>query len=651
MLDGLAPHPRLLLSDDRAQELKTLAATDPLLADLVEVVRVEAVKALGEPVIQRRLDDPGASEERMKDERRAAMYRVFNLGVTMRLTDDPVLAQQMADRIKAELLAAAGFSDWYPSHFLNVGEMSAWMAVGYDWVYPQLTPAERTTIRDGIVRNGLDPGSLAYANHGQFTNWPTSENNWNQVCNAGLSLAALAVADGEPAKATAVLEKAVVSIGNSMVNFDPDGAWNEGPTYWAYGTTYAALMASGLRSALGDPRGMEELDGYDSMGKSGAFHIQTVGGANRYFNFGDSKPVAYFSPVLFWLAGEFQQPAYAFYERLVASNDLARMRSGALMADDTLDRFLALLVVWYDPSGQAITYDDLPLDQNFRGSASVAAMRGSWTDPDAIYLGFKGGDNQSPHGHLDVGGFVLDALGVRWAADLGGDTYELPGYFEFGQTGRRWNYFRLNNRGHNTLTIDNQIQRANAIVPVSVFESTPELAHASMDLTAAYAPQVTSARRGFALLDDRRRVLVQDRLTGLAAGAAVRWGMLTPATVALQGATAILTQDGRSLEARILEPAGAVFTEKSANPLDDPGANPGQNPNVGTTMLAVERTAAASGTVEIVVLLTPVVAGAETLPDPDFRPLDPPPPVVDGTARLGPTANAFVRAGAAAATK
>ena len=68
------------------------------------------------------------------------------------------------------------------------------------------------------------------------------------------------------------------------------------------------------------------------------------------------------------------------------------------------------------------------LDAIFRG-VDIACFRSAWDDPNALYLAVKGGDNKAAHAHLDLGSFVLDAGGVRWAADLGPDDYDLPGYF------------------------------------------------------------------------------------------------------------------------------------------------------------------------------------------------------------------------------
>ncbi|KAH9972663.1 hypothetical protein BJV77DRAFT_699673, partial [Russula vinacea] len=57
-------------------------------------------------------------------------------------------------------------------------------------------------------------------------------------------------------------------------------------------------------------------------------------------------------------------------------------------------------------------------------------MRGSWTDINALYAAMKGSPLQGhqPHGDLDCGNFVLDALGMPWAGELGSGDYNAPDY-------------------------------------------------------------------------------------------------------------------------------------------------------------------------------------------------------------------------------
>jgi hypothetical protein len=247
----------------------------------------------------------------------------------------------------------------------------------------------------------------------------------------------------------------------------------------------------------------------------------------------------------------------------------------------------------------------LPRDAVFRG-IDVAFFRSDWEDPRTVYVGFKGGDNRANHSHLDLGSFVLDAGGTRWALDLGGDDYNLPGYF--GK--QRWTYYRLRTEGHNTLTIDGANQSPTARAPLVAFLSTPERAFAVADLTQAYAPAVQRARRGLALLE-RRRVLVQDEVQA-PAPVEVGWNFHTRARSATEGARATLSQGGVTLEARILSPAGARFEVFDATP-SPPQA---QQPDVHNLVVRLPEKVRQ---LRLAVLLTPAGAGGEA---PGLEPLD-----------------------------
>jgi hypothetical protein len=63
------------------------------------------------------------------------------------------------------------------------------------------------------------------------------------------------------------------------------------------------------------------------------------------------------------------------------------------------------------------------------------------------------------HNDLDVGDFVLDAMGQRWAGELGSGDYDSDGYFNgTHQTDQRWTYYRKKTEGQNTLVIGGENQ-------------------------------------------------------------------------------------------------------------------------------------------------------------------------------------------------
>ncbi|MGB6746080.1 MAG: heparinase II/III family protein, partial [Terracidiphilus sp.] len=193
------------------------------------------------------------------------------------------------------------------------------------------------------------------------------------------------------------------------------------------------------------------------------------------------------------------------------------------------------------------------------------------------FVGFKGGDAHASHGHLDLGSFVLDAFGQRWASDLGPDNYGLPGYF-----GRqRWSYYRMRTEGHNTLTIDGDNEDLDAKSPLTATGSARNTLYAIANLDQAYKGKLTTWSRGAEILGNKQ-VLVQDEIAP-AKPVDVVWNFHTYAAVEIapDGRTATLTRNGATLRARILAPANVRFSTVSTQP---PAP---QEPNPGLTNLVI----------------------------------------------------------------
>ncbi len=246
-------------------------------------------------------------------------------------------------------------------------------------------------------------------------------------------------------------------------------------------------------------------------------------------------------------------------------------------------------------------------------------LRGAWNDRDVTWVGFKAGDNRANHSHLDLGSFVLEALGQRFAVELGADDYNLPAYF--GKA--RWTYYRLRAEGHNTIVLNPGAaadQDPAAVARITRFESKPQLGFAIADLTAAWKRQADKVQRGLALID-RRNVLVQDEIQ-TPAPAAVGWFLHTPAAVTLndEGRSATLSLGGKSLEARILAPGTARFTVMEGRPLPSSPAPERQAQNKGVRKLAIQLQGVTD--LRLAVLLVPHPEGAtQAAPPPPVKPL------------------------------
>jgi hypothetical protein len=579
-----AAHPRLLANSDDFVQLKQRVGSDPQLKAWLVKIRADGEKLLSESPSKYEIPDG----LRLLATSRRVLHRTQTLGLLYRLDGDA----KWRDRLWKELETAANFADWNPKHFLDTAEMTHAFAIGYDWLYDAWTPEQRGTLRTAMVEKGI---KLANNIHEEKRWWAVARHNWNQVCNGGIGMGALALADEEPKIAAEFLESALKSIQLAMAEFAPDGAWAEGPGYWDYATTYNVVFLAALQTALGTDFELSKMQGFS---ETGMFPIYLAGPLNRTFNYADGGDGAVRAAQLFWMAKEFNQPAYAAYERRMA-------------APEPLD------LVWYDSAlaNNAELERRLPLEKYFRG-AEVVTMRSAWNDRDALFVGFKAGDNKANHSHLDLGSFVFDALGKRWAIDMGADDYNLPAYFG----NKRWTYYRLRAEGQNALVInpgegpDQDPKAAAKMIRFSTKDSTPV---AIADLTAAYAKHAQRVERGIALLN-RERLLIKDEVTA-DRGVEVWWFMHTPAEIEISGdgRTATLTQGEAKVKAAILSPVEARFEDRAAEPLPSSPHPEKQNPNRAIRKLTVHVSNARH--LNLSVLLTPLRGGKEPNSAPNFE--------------------------------
>jgi len=285
---------------------------------------------------------------------------------------------------------------------------------------------------------------------------------------------------------------------------------------------------------------------------------------------------------MFWLAHIYNNTLYAEEEHAVLAEHMASPQH----------------IVWYVPAPKEKPAPK-DLDRYFRGPVEVAVFRSAWDDPEALFVGVKAGYNQVNHGHLDLGNFELDALGVRWARDLGSDDYNLPDYWDRKRGGKRWSYYRLNSKSHNVPLLDGEDQDSFATSRFTKFESRESSAFVLVDLTSAYKKFAKKVTRGVRMLRGRRAVLVQDEFE-IEKPCEVTWAMTTDAKITTkEKGTAVLTVKGKKLIARILSPAGAKFIIESAEQKRP------EKKNTGVRRLIV-RLAKAQDSVRVAILLSPV---------------------------------------------
>ncbi|WP_114750613.1 heparinase II/III domain-containing protein [Pleomorphovibrio marinus] len=573
-------HPRILLLKGEESMIKKNVETDPRWENLHTAIMQEAQSIIHEDVLERK-----QIGRRLLSVSREALRRIFYLSYAYRMSGE----QLFLKRAEEEMLAVSRFSDWNPSHFLDVAEMTMALSIGYDWLFDGLSKASKRTIKDAIVQLGIKPS------YDEEYNWFLSAtHNWNQVCNAGMLYGALAIYEEEPELAHKTIHRAVETISLAMEDYQPDGAYPEGYGYWAYGTTFNVLFLDAIERIYSTDFGLNEVPGF--LETAGFF--KNMSGVTGYsFNWGDAGGGrGSITPAMYWFAEKNQEPSLLWVERgQFDRGDLSRFTS---------NRILPAAMIW----GKNFSLDKIPVPERKvwvgQGANPLALMRTSWTDPNAIYLGFKAGSASVNHGHMDIGSFIMEANGVRWAMDFGSQNYESlesKGIALFGRTqdAERWSVFRLNNFVHNTLTFDGELQRVDGYAKIDKYGDEENLAFAQSDISTVYKDQVEQFQRGVAIVD-QAYVLVRDEINNKSGKTHMRWNMLTSANVEVSEDGATLTKDGKTLTLRMMGLENVKWQTYSTTPTTDYDA-----PNPGTIMVGFEYEAEADENINYEVYLLP----------------------------------------------
>ena len=511
-------HPRLILLDSDLDRIRLAVKENPLAKRVFGDLEKECDRLLSIPPVKYEL-----AGNRLQTQTHKAVDRITTLALMYRLTGrDPWLRRAIM-----ELNACAAFRDWNPVRFSDTAEMTHAFAIGYDWLFNALTPEERTWVREALITKGLDQVTPIYQ---QKARWTTEHFNANIVCNSAMVLGALAVADDARDKAGATLRAALESIPHGLNTYGADGGWPEGPTYGEFATRYACLFFAALDTALGNDYG---LSGFHGVDRAGRYRVYSISPANKIFSFGDGPDDPGLAPEMFWMAKRFNNPVYAWSEQ----KQLERSAH-----PDAYD------LAWFVRDARPPQAPAWPLDVVFHG-VGAAMFRSSWEDPNGLFLAVKAGDNKVPHAHFDLGSFMMDAGGVRWASDYDeGDTN--------GPAPQRPPFYSIRTESHNTLLIDGENQDPRAEARITRQELGPDFSWVQIDLSKAN-PKLKQWTRRIGMAQ-RQAVLIEDTLHS-DQPVEVIWAMMTEADISPNGPTATLHKNGWNLMVEIRTTRHAVF--------------------------------------------------------------------------------------------
>ncbi len=533
--DRIPSHPRLLMKAGQEQAVREVMKKNKNLQAFHQRILNYCDSTLTQPTSIRKKEG-----KRLLAVSRTVLNRVFYLSYAYRMTGKKVYLK----RAEKEMLAAAAFTDWNPSHFLDVGEMTFGLAIGYDWLYKDLSASTKKKVRQAIVEKAFA------ASRTKDAGFYRSKTNWNQVCNGGLVNGALAIYESEPDEAKAIIEKALQTISLPLECYAPDGGYPEGFGYWSYGTTYQVLLCDALINSFGNDAGLSDSPGFL---KSAQFVQYMTAPTGKCFNFSDCSPKAYGNIMMYWFAQRANDPSLLWLEKQYL-NDV-NLEFGEYLEE----RFLPCLLIF----ASRLDLDKVTAPKGNvwynRGKNPVYVYREGWNSPDDTYLGVKGGSASYSHAHMDAGSFIYERDGVRWAMDLGmQDYYSLESkgvdLWNMQQNSQRWQVFRIGSSVHNTLTVDGQNHQVKGSADLTEFTDDNGNKGAKVDLTSTLGASVNQAIRTVLLAPDKALV-VTDCIENKDSATTIRWTMSTPTSPKIvDDHTIVLTEGDKQMTLQIDSP-------------------------------------------------------------------------------------------------
>ena len=534
--------PRLVLNSEIDKVLREKLKLDPVVKNFYSAIKLNAMSVLDEPYLRRE-----KIGKRLLHISREMLYRINMLGMVYHIEKEPMIL----DRINNEVLTVCSFSDWNPSHYLDVGEMTMALAFALDWTAGDLP---KSTI-DKAIKAIIDKGIMPSYETDKRSNiwWIDGNNNWNQVCNGGMIAGSIAIAEVNSELAAKTIKRSLSGIPHALDEYKPDGVYPEGSTYWGYGTAFSVVTNAMLESSFGTDFGLGNYPGFKD---SAVFRLLMNAPSNWYYNYADCGDKRTDNPdvTLAWFASK-------------SGDELLFERNRFMQSPEKIGRLRRLNgagLVWvaqYEKQNES----ELPKSWKGEGANPIAVFTGGSNDPYSYYLGCKGGSGTVNHGNMDAGSFIFEINGERWVTDPGNQAYhelEKTGFdlWNKAQDSQRWTLLNKGNYGHSTITINNQLHKVDGKATIVDFRQG-EKPEVTFDLTPVFEGVLKSSKRKFTK-ESPTSLLIDDFIEINESTETITWQLITTFDIEVTGEGATISKP----EYSSITPQKKLFVENISHP-------------------------------------------------------------------------------------
>lgn len=525
-------HPRLFITDSELKDIrKHVSSGSNHYLELFHQQMMKTADTYGLSSDSLKYDSSTSTHTLLPTMRNASV-RIVSASYAFRYTKDKAYLKHAVMDINT---VCDNMKRWASSYDLERAEIALAMAIAYDWLYKSLPAETKRKMLKFVQTEVFD--AMADSKFYKATN------NWNQVCNCGISVAALSTYENWPQRAQFLIEKSVASnpIGMKAV-YAPDGASPEGPGYWSYATSYEGIFLMALSDCLGTDFGLSLSEGF---ARTCRYYTFCINGMGLYFNYSDCGSRAKSDAAMWYCAWRFNDPSMLTWQ-------IKMLEKEKYVGSRTL--FLALVSAFRMGDIKAKS----PKERTFvaRGEVPVAIIRNGWKAKDA-YAGLKGGTPKASHAHMDEGSFVYDCDGVRWVAEYPHEEYEnyrralkeagsQTSLFSFKQDSWRWHVFAYSPRQHSVITVDDSWFDVDGFAEITDVKEEKEYLSASVDVSSMYFGRLSRSFRTLQLMADGSLKVI-DELTAGEKDIHLRWSFVSTAKASVADGGIVLRKSEKSM--------------------------------------------------------------------------------------------------------
>ncbi|WP_181438642.1 heparinase II/III domain-containing protein [Paenibacillus sambharensis] len=339
-----------------------------------------------------------------------------------------------------------------------------------------LPPLVKLRLRDEVDQRVLSP----FLERGPY-GWERLHNNWAAVCAGSVGAAAIYMLQGETEadRLTAVWERVLPALDAFLAGFAGDGACTEGYSYWQYGFGFFVYAADLLKQRTA---GAVNLFASDKVRSVALFQQKCFLHERKVVNFSDSPAECGVLPGLTHYLGFLYKDVHIPEASLYAG-----------MLDDHCGRWAPAVrnLLWVRSEAAVGPWQE---GSYYLADAQWFIVR-SRRGGSAYAFAAKGGHNDEPHNHNDLGHFILSVNGEQLLCDLGSGQYTKA---YFGPA--RYDILCNGSQGHSVPVINGQHQQPgrHAQAVVQTAEAGEQHDRFSIQLASAYeVPELEQLTRSF----------------------------------------------------------------------------------------------------------------------------------------------------------